>query len=298
MHIIILVIYIQHHPSVRSAGLYSKIETSQAKMMRWLSNKIIFVGITSCIVISTLCVTAFTFTIPTMAPAARKLKAAHSSSSTLFAIKKNKVIVDLTKIPKTGSGNILEKVFTGGSFEDDAEGTLAEAAKIASRIKSTKDLGWTQPPKRRGNTKPRHRAWGGEKELPVQSKPNYDEAKENCVEKWLTVEDFCAKTKSSGPAADTTFVALAGGAKYAEREVCEEIITQWRSGGSNKGGRGVGQFNEAAFEKSVKAGRTALITGWGTFLTITTFFATCILFPTNPASKYFEGLIGKVLDVQ
>lgn len=265
--------------------------------MKWLRNKTIFISITSCIFTSTACITAFAFTIPTMAPTARKLRTTHSPSSALSAIKKNKVIVDLTEVPKSGSGNILEKVFTGGSFEDDAEATLAEATKIASRIKSVKDLGWSQPPKRRGNTKPRHRAWGGEKELPVQSKPNYDESKENCVEKWLTIEDFCAKTKSSGPAADTAFVALAGGAKYAEREVCEEIITQWRSAGGNAGGRGVGQFNDAAFEKSVKGGRTALFTGYGTFLTVTTFFATCILFPTNPASKYFESLIGKALGV-
>eukprot|EP00555_Chaetoceros_dichaeta_P014235 CAMPEP_0198257744 /NCGR_PEP_ID=MMETSP1447-20131203/7340_1 /TAXON_ID=420782 /ORGANISM="Chaetoceros dichaeta, Strain CCMP1751" /LENGTH=262 /DNA_ID=CAMNT_0043944711 /DNA_START=17 /DNA_END=805 /DNA_ORIENTATION=- len=261
--------------------------------MTSLRSKAIFLGAASCIIISRpYDITAFTFTSPTIAPSTVKSRAARS---TLFALKKNRVIVDLTNIPESGSGNLLEKVFTGGSFENDSASTLVEAAKIASKIKSTKDLGWAKPPKRRGNTKPRHRAWGGESELPVQSKPNYDESNEKCVEKWLTIEDFCAKTKSSGPAADAAFVALAGGAKYAEREVCEEVVMQWRSGGDSKGGRGGGQFNEAAFEKSVKAGRVALFTGWGSFLSITTFFATCILFPTNPASKYFESLIEKAL---
>jgi len=254
-----------------------------------LRNKaILFVTITSCIIIST---TAFTPTSPIPAPTA-------TTTTTLLSAKKknNKVSIDLDNIPEPGSGNLLENIFTGGAFEgdDDPSSILAEAAKIASRIKSTKDLGWTQPPRRRGNARPRHRAWGGEGEKSVQDKPNYDEAKEMCVEKWLTIEDFCAKTKSTGPAADAAFVALAGGAKYAERDKCEAIVAQWRSGGS--GGKGGGQFDEAAFEQSVQAGRTALFTGYGSFLSVTSFFATCILFPTNPANKFFESLISKALD--
>lgn len=250
-----------------------------------LGNKLI-TSVVTWWIISTVCMTSISaFTIHTATPFATKSPL--SSSTSLPAKEKNKISIDLTNIPERGSGNLLEKFFTGGAFEDDSATNLAEAVKIASRIKSAKDLGWTKPPKRRGNTKPRHRAWGGESELSVQDKPNYDETKEKCVEKWLTLEDFQAKTKSSGPASDTAFVALAGGAKYAEREVCEELITQWRPG--NK-------FDEAAFEKSVKAGQTALLTGWGAFLSVTTFFASCIVFPTNPASKFFEGLIGKLLE--
>lgn len=201
--------------------------------------------------------------------------------------------------PKSGSGNILEKTFTGGAFEEeDANQILASAITIASKIKSTRDLGWTNPsPKRKGNARPRHRAWGGEGEMPVQSKPNYDESKENCVEKWLTMEDFLTVTRSQpGPAADTVFVALAGGAKYAERDVCEKTIEQWTASdgaGSTSGafGRKTASFNEAAFIKSVKDGRTDLGLGWSSFLSLNGFCASCILFPTNPAAKGLESLV-------
>jgi len=257
-----------------------------------LKKEAMFFGVTSIIIGSTLCMNVLAYVSPMTTCTPRKM------GSSLFANKKSKVTIDLSQMPEKGSGNILEKVFTGGSFEDDAASTIEKASKIASRIKSTKDLGWTQPPKRSGSARPRHRAWGGEKELPIQSKPNYDETRENCVEKWLTIEDFSALTKSSGPEADTVFVAFAGGAKYAEREFCEEVIAQWRSGEGNNRSRGAGVFNEAAFEKSVKNGRASLFTGWATFLSISTFFATCIILPTNPAAKYFESLIGKLLSVE
>jgi len=94
---------------------------------------------------------------------------------------------------KNGSGNILETIFTGGAFEDDfsKEEILSSATVIASKIKSTKDLGWKiDPPKRKGKARPRHRAWGGEGEMPVQDKANYKEENERCVEKWLTWKTF------------------------------------------------------------------------------------------------------------
>lgn len=89
---------------------------------------------------------------------------------------------------ESNSGNLAESIFKGGMFED--EDPITDAVKIASKIKSAKDLGWTKPPKRAGNTRPRHRAWGGESEKPVQLKANYDESNENCVEKWLTQVKF------------------------------------------------------------------------------------------------------------
>ena len=98
--------------------------------------------------------------------------------------------------------------FTGGALDKMEQ----QAVKLASspRLKTVKDLGWTQPVKRKGSTRPRHRAWGGEGELPIQLKPNYDESSPLCVEKWLTLEDFYAKVRDDGPAADTVFCALAG----------------------------------------------------------------------------------------
>lgn len=215
--------------------------------------------------------------------------------------------------PKNGDGNILESIFTGGAFESDFsnEEILSSAAVIASKIKSTKDLGWKiDPPKRKGKARPRHRAWGGEGEEPVQNKSNYDESNERCVEKWLTMEDFLANTKAQpGPAADTVFVALAGGAKYAERDICEAKIQEWtsaslsatRSPAKSTGlfGRSTGgasSFNEKAFIKSVQEGRRELLVGWAGFLSVNTFFASSIIFPTNPGAKFLESLVDTFKD--
>lgn len=208
---------------------------------------------------------------------------------------------------KNGSGNLFSTSFTGGLFEEESdEEILAGAIAIASKIKSTKDLGWTGPARRRGAARPRPRAWGGEGEMAIQDKANYDEERENCVEKWLTMEDFLTLTKSTpGPAADTVFVALAGGTKYAERDVCEAKIEQWTSSTvaasrPKKGmfGRGAAasSFNEAAFVKSVKDGRRDLLLGYGSFFSVNTFFASCIAFPTNPAAKGLESLVDSLKD--
>lgn len=195
-------------------------------------------------------------------------------------------------IPSKGSGSSMDKIFKGGLLSDEDESEIMDAAvKIASKIKTTKDLGWTQPPKRKGKARPRSRAWGGEGEMPVQTKANYDESKENCVEKWLTIEDLVKYTKCQpGPAADTVFVALAGGTKYAERDVCEEKIQQWTNGVAR------GKINEEAFAKSVKAGRNSLITSYVSFLSVNAFFASCIIFPTNPAAKGLETLVDSLKD--
>uniref|UniRef100_A0A7S2ER15 Uncharacterized protein n=1 Tax=Ditylum brightwellii TaxID=49249 RepID=A0A7S2ER15_9STRA len=211
-------------------------------------------------------------------------KTTTTTTTTLF-IKKN--YIDKSQIPKSGEGNIFDTNFSGGYFEK--ESADVEAIKIASKIRSVKDLGWTNPtPKRKGNTRPRHRAWGGEGERPVQLKSNYDESNANCVEKWLSLEDLYANTKSSGSAADAVFVALAGGAKYAERDVCEATIESWKD--TN------GKFSDQAFLKSVKKGRSDLATGWASFVGTNLFFVSCILFPNNPASKVLEGVIGIARD--
>lgn len=193
---------------------------------------------------------------------------------------------------QSGSGNSLEGIFKGGAFEDDSEQILADASKIASKIRSVKELGWSSKEKRRGKKRPRHRAWGGEKEEPVQKKPNYDEKKENCPEKWLTLEDFQTKTRSTGPASDTVFVALARGAKYAEREDCERTISEWYSSSQ----KGKGKFNEGLFVKSVEKGRNDLFIGWGSFVFANAFFASCIIFPTNPGAKALESLVDYLKD--
>jgi len=148
---------------------------------------------------------------------------------------------------KNKKGNIFDSIFTGGAFKDtpSSDEILSSASSIASKIKSVKDLGWTKPPKRRGNARPRHRAWGGEGEMAIQDKANYDETRENCVEKWLTMEDFSRLTGAApGPAADTVFVALAGGAKYAEREICEVKIAKWTGQSKTTTGAVIGNIVE------------------------------------------------------
>jgi len=207
--------------------------------------------------------------------------------------------------PKNFSGNMLEKTFTGGMFENESE-TLASAVVIAQRIKSVNDLGWTQTAKRSGSIRPRHRAWGGEGERAIQNKPNYDETAENCVEKWLGMNEFLECTGGEeGPATDTVFVALAGGKKFVERDVCDAKIKQWTSASSlasssdsrqnmfdfGRKKSGAGSFDEAAFLKSVKDGRNDLVLGWALFLSVNSFFASAIIFPTNPVAKVMEAFI-------
>ena len=191
----------------------------------------------------------------------------------------------LTRLSMAATSEKTSSFFTGGAF-DKQEDT---AIQIASKLKSVRDLGWTtNPPKRKGSTRPRHRAFGGQSELPVQLKPNYDESNPMCVEKWLTQDEFYRLAKKDGPAADTVFVALAGGAAYAERDSCEKLINNWNEGKT---------FNKEAFLASVKKGRTDLATGWTAFLTINVFCVSCIAFPTSPVAKGLEKVLGLALGV-
>ena len=91
-----------------------------------LKSEATFFGMTSIILASTVCMNTLACTTPVMTRTPRNMR------STLFAKKKNKVVVDLNQMPKGGSGNSLENVFTGGLFEDDAASNLAKAATTAS----------------------------------------------------------------------------------------------------------------------------------------------------------------------
>ena len=131
-----------------------------------------------------------------------------------------------------------------------------------------------KPAKRAGNTRPRHWAWGGAGEKPVQDKPNYDESSPMCVEKWLGLEEFYGIVKDDSAIADTIFVALAGGGAYIERDVAESVIAKWRDGGKS--------FDNDAFLKTVKDGQTKFIAGWAGFGFATGTALIGIIFPTNP----------------
>jgi hypothetical protein len=234
---------------------------------------------------------------------------APSSSNSSMTKNKNTRPIQFERY-ENKKGNIFDSIFTGGALKDtpSPDEIISSASSIASRIKSVKDLGWTKPPKRRGNARPRHRAWGGEGEMAIQDKANYDETRENCVEKWLTMEDFLRATGAPpGPAADTVFVALAGGAKYAEREICEMKIAQWtgqksingkvNDNNNNKNNKkALMTFDQDAFLKTVQEGRRDLLLGWASFLSINLFFVSCIAFPTNPAAKALEGFIENLKD--
>ena len=234
------------------------------------------------IYISAICLlgVANAFAPPSASSANVANSAASLSSSQLHAI--DPKISEL----KEKNTNIFEATWNGGAFANAED----EAALLASKIKTVRDLGWSAPPKRKGGTRPRHRAYGGTTELPIQSKPNYDPTAENCVEKWLSLEEFYelpvikSSSKKAGgsstAAADTVFVALAGGRSCAERDDCEKLLAEWRSGGN--------AFDEGKFLASVKRGRTDLAVGWAGITAANAFFASCIAFPTNPAAKGLE----------
>ena len=244
------------------------------------------------IYISAICLlgVANAFAPPSASSANVANSAASLSSSQLHAI--DPKISEL----KEKNTNIFEATWNGGAFANAED----EAALLASKIKTVRDLGWSAPPKRKGGTRPRHRAYGGTTELPIQSKPNYDPTADNCVEKWLSLEEFYelpvvkSSSKKAGgggssstAAADTVFVALAGGRSCAERDDCEKLLAEWRSGGGNA-------FDEDKFLASVQRGRTDLAVGWAGITAANAFFASCIAFPTNPAAKALEGALSNV----
>ena len=109
----------------------------------------------------------------------------------------------------TTSGRLVSSLFMASSMDQGgvdglfkagllSKSELDAAALANKKIRSVKDLGWTKPPKRAGNTRPRHWAWGGSSEKAVQDKPNYDESSPFCVEKWLGLEEFYSIVKDDG----------------------------------------------------------------------------------------------------
>eukprot|EP00525_Craspedostauros_australis_P001830 CAMPEP_0198117486 /NCGR_PEP_ID=MMETSP1442-20131203/18242_1 /TAXON_ID= /ORGANISM="Craspedostauros australis, Strain CCMP3328" /LENGTH=239 /DNA_ID=CAMNT_0043775543 /DNA_START=94 /DNA_END=813 /DNA_ORIENTATION=- len=200
-------------------------------------------------------------------------------------------VADAFAIPSVGTQR-QSFALKASSTEDNADtlfkaGLLAncedDAAQLAAKkIRSIKDLGWNKPAKRRGNTRPRHWAFGGANEKPVQLKPNYDESASNCVEKWLSLKDFYSIVKDDTPVADTIFVALAGGGAFIEREVAETTIAKWRDGR---------QFDTAAFRTSVTQGRSKFLQGWALFVGATGLAVSGIVFPTNPFQLFLVDLL-------
>lgn len=81
------------------------------------------------------------------------------------------------------------------------------------------------------------------------------------------------------------FVSLAGGNAFAEREVAEQKISQWRPNG---------KFDDAAFLKTVQQGRIELAIGWGIFSFICGFAVLGLVAPTNPGAKALEGLLAQI----
>jgi hypothetical protein len=231
------------------------------------------------------------FTSTTTAPATFKIQ--HGNNDELARCG---VCLKMATSPptKNGEGNILQTSFSGGAW-DKQEDYEQEAFKLASKLKSVKNLGWKGTAKRPGSTRPRHRAWGGSSEQPVQFKANYDESNPNCVEAWLTQSDFekCVGVKESSPASDTVFVALAKGAAFAERDVCEETIASWYPSGSSSR-----SIDPGAFWASVKKGRTELAIGWSVFIGFNVLAASCIILPTNPLAKGLERAVEAVLHAQ
>lgn len=188
-------------------------------------------------------------------------------------------VLPKTAPPPTTSSS-LQLYDNGGKQELFKAGLLAnletEAAQLASKkLRTVKDLGWTQPAKRRGGTRPRHWAFGGSGEKAVQDKPNYDPNNPQCVEKWLSLAEFYDIVKDDTAIADTIFVALAGGGAFVERAVAEEVFATWRPAGSR-------QLDETAFLRTVKEGRQQFLSGWALFVGVVGFAAIGIIFPTNP----------------
>lgn len=192
--------------------------------------------------------------------------------------------------------NSFNNFFSGGVFLSegkygtklDEDEVMKKATLLASKIRTVKDLGWTGATgARKGNMRPRHRAFGGENELAVQDKPGYGTigSKEFTPEKWLSQDEFnrLMKVRSvngvTPPESDVVFVALAGGNAYAERYRVEEILSKWRNGRS---------FDEEEFMKSVKKGQFDLILGWSFYLSVVLTAALGIVFPTNPVNKALE----------
>ncbi|GMI01140.1 hypothetical protein TrLO_g3841 [Triparma laevis f. longispina] len=179
---------------------------------------------------------------------------------------------------------------TGPSSSFFTGGYRANANEITKQASSMKIAPTTFGfPAKSGITigsKPKHRAWGGETEPPVQSKalPNIDMSS---VDPWITFEEMaeCSALKNADDdVKQAIFVSLAGGQRYLNRERCEHSLSKWTDGSSNK-------FSAAGFERALRDGRVDLAQGWAVFLLLTVGFASCIVAPTSPAPRAIEAFI-------
>ncbi|GMI03978.1 hypothetical protein TrVE_jg9486 [Triparma verrucosa] len=179
---------------------------------------------------------------------------------------------------KTGPSSSL---FTGGyKANPSAVTTLAKSCKP-----SPATFGFPSKSGIAIGSKPKHRAWGGETEPPIQNKalPNVDM---KTIDPWVTFEEMaeCPSFKNADDdLKQAIFVSLAGGQRYLDRQRCEQSLSKWT--GEN------GKFDEAGFERALKDGRIDLAQGWAVFLVLTVGFASCIVAPTSPAPKAIEAFI-------
>ena len=181
-------------------------------------------------------------------------------------------------------------LFTGG-----IRIPTAEVASIASKLpKQATAYGFPSKPGLIFKKSPKHRAWGGETEPPVQAKaiPNVDMTK---VDPWITFEEFLessALKKVKGvdeEALQAVYCALAGGARYLTRSAAEESLAKWTDSSGKK-------FSQSGFQSALQAGRVDLAIGWASFLFLTVGFASCIVAPTSPAPQALERLVDVGLD--
>jgi hypothetical protein len=254
--------------------------------------KFVFVVLLSCTIVGLSSVSAFTAIAPFVPTQIQRVVVGAGGFQSTVSNNFNTPPTS-TQLAAAASNN-------GGGGEFFKAGLLAnvedEAGRLASKtIRSVADLGWkSKVAKRRGNTRPRHWAFGGAGEKAIQDKPNYDPTNPLCVESWLSLQDFYAIVKDDTAVADTIFVALAKGGAYIERDVAEDVIAQWRpttTGGNPAAGsggpmfgrtKGVSGFDQGAFVKTVQEGRFDFVKGWAAFVTITGVAVAGIVFPTNP----------------
>jgi hypothetical protein len=170
------------------------------------------------------------------------------------------------------------------------------AAELASRkIRSVRDLGYRDGPRRSGRVRPKYWSWGGADEVPIQEKPNVASLPDlQQPEPWTSLGDLYSVLDDDTAVADTIFVALAGGRAHIERDVAERVIRSWWGDDDDdniQNGKGRKQppqrqrrrqFDRDAFYRSVRRGQLEFVASWAAFLSVSGVAGLGIIFPTNP----------------